>query len=153
FTADSRMLVTAPSLRYWNTDTGQLQHSLTSPGRPPLLKLTCSARRAVEILTDESVKVWDLDRRSQLLRIPGYTLSAKNFMVRTALLSSDGQRLVTGGGGPVSIWDLNNGAHLGHIDIPEKETIISLRLSPDGMRLIGHLATKSETGKEDVFQL
>src|SRR5262249_5502216 len=108
---------------------------------------------AAETRRDQSVIVWDLNRRAVVLRVPGYQLSLKNYAVRTALLSADGRRLVTAGGGPISIWDLDKAASIGQIETPEEDAILSLHLSPNGMRLIAELGSKVDTGTEDVFQL
>jgi WD40 repeat protein len=147
------MLVTAPSLRYWDTDTGELRHSLEYPGGDVMVNLCWAGSMAAETRRDQSVTVWDLKRRAVVLRVPGYQPSLKNYAVRTALLSRDGRRLVTSGGGPVSIWDVSKAARIGQIDWPEEEAILALHLSPNGLRLIVELASRVETGTEDVFQL
>lgn len=154
FTAGSQLLLTIPSLRYWDTTTGQLRHALEPAGQPPVIRvLTDGHRHVVAVRQDESLTVWDLNERRQVLHVPGYELSRTNFTGRIALLSGDGRRMVTAGAGRLAVWDLSDGTCLGDIVIPAPAIVTPLHLSPDGRRLIALERNKTDTGTLDMEKL
>ncbi len=165
-TSDGRQAVSTSwdeTLRVWDLKTGAELGNLNGsiePGRAVMI--TAEDQRVVTGSTrDNTVKVWDLERKAQstIRQVGGVSLDSIDAVAvtpdgRHALSASSDQTL--------NIWDLENGQELNTLPFISSDKDIvsprSLTVTPDGRRAIaggiwGTLTVWDLLREEQVFQL
>jgi WD40 repeat protein len=105
----------------------------------PVVKVAASkdGKRAVSTSLDGTVRVWDLERRSQTATLVGH-----QGRVPACAVSPDGHRALTGGDdGTVRLWDLDSGEELSKLE-GHSGPVTSISPFPDGK----HVLTSSLDG-------
>jgi WD40 repeat protein len=99
----------------------------------PVYSLTYlpDGRRLVSAALDDTVVVWDLQRRIATHRLPWP--AAKLYTCNLAV-TPDGKIIACGAGPRIRLWDAESGEVLRTIQV-EEHNVVSIAVSPDGSRL------------------
>ncbi|MDP9830164.1 WD40 repeat domain-containing protein [Kineosporia succinea] len=128
---DGRQIVTADTngtVQLWDIATKAASTLVTSPAGPIVLAYNTSGNRLTVAGPDGRVSIWDPDNRQSLGSVRVGTAP-----VSRALLSPDGRRLVTSGGGSgVQLWNAETGTVLSYLTLASANT---MTFSPDGSQL------------------
>jgi WD40 repeat protein len=139
FSADGTKIVTATvgkAVRVWDALQG-------APLTPPLehqdmvlcAEFSPDGRKVASGSIDQTARVWNADTGQLLFELPHQD------WVWTIAFSSDGQRLLTAGGGSVNdptlakLWDLNTGRLVAE-PLNCKGRVVAARFSPDGQMVL-----------------
>jgi WD40 repeat protein len=115
----------------------------TAPGGPLVYTLaghwsavnavavTPDGRRAISGSEDYTLKVWDLERGTELATLHG----TKSFIFAVAV-TPDGHRAIVGSMGSLKVWNLERGTELTTLQTDEFAFIRAVAVTPDGNRAI-----------------
>ena len=141
FATDGLSVATAgddQTIRTWNLE-GIPCDSYPNKSGPVLALISTTEGRIIASVKDKAPVVWSAAQNWTLARTIG-TGDEKSPIVNRVLslaFSSDGKRLVTGGGSPsrsgeLKIWNTADGTLVREIKPSHSDTVVSLALSPDG---------------------
>lgn len=147
FSADGSLIASGSSdntIKLWEATSGQELGALkghtsvvTSVAFSPDGKLAASAS------SDSSIRLWDVNTGKQLK-------SFEHLSAQSIAFSPDGRTLISGGFGPIKIWEIASGRELSSI-IVSSITLNSIALSPDGTLLaVGDWAKPTTVKLYDV---
>ena len=95
------------------------------------LAVTPDGRRAVSGADARTLKVWDLERGTELATLKGHTGK-----VYAVAVTPDGRRAVSGSGdGTLKVWDLERGAELATLKGHRRE-VMAVAVTSDGRRAV-----------------
>ncbi len=168
FTPDGRRVLTGDSagqLRLWDIETGNLLRQWEGHPRGIVknrkgeyadivnVGITSDGRRALSASDDRTVRIWDLDTASELMRLEQHDLGE----IEIAALAPDGRHAVAGqtsrgtisgfGAKKLVVWDLNTGQSIytlepGHVCFSKDGRLHYARSGGDG--LVIDVATRHE---------
>lgn len=115
--------------------SGELLVEFPASPRDSTIAFSSDGRRIASASTNNTVKVWDVETRQELLSLPGH-----NGMTCCVAFSSDHRYLATsisrlGGLSEVKLWDAASGKELATFS-HGKEYVYGLTFTPDSKRLV-----------------
>ena len=142
FSRDAKTLVSVTNsgqLRWWESPTGKLQRVANTENLTPHAFAASPDGNNLAILggrfieaerrSEHAIQLWDIDSAKRINEIQWESEHA----CLTLVYTPDGERIITGDSkGTIRLWDLMLKDWLLEYQLPEKEHISALAISPDG---------------------
>lgn len=154
-TSDETKLLSASSkdLIMWDIEKGKKESTFQHTSWINAVVITPDGEKAISALEDSTLKVWDLNNKTEIMTLQGHTER-----VRALTLMPDGQHIISGSeDGTIKIWDLQRKPMLAPF-IGHSSWVKALAITPDNLFAVsasedGTLKTWNLKDKTEVFNL
>ncbi len=128
------------SVRLWDVDSGdELRQLLGHTSVATSVNFSTDGRFAVSSSGDNTARLWDVEYEGEprTFTHPLATTSPHSFTVLMAMLSADGETIITGNAaGEVQFWDIVTGQVIHELLTENDGLIADIAISPDGKYVV-----------------